>query len=280
MKTILITGASSGFGKLTAKRLIELGYTVYGAARRVNKMDDLVKMGGHALKIDVTSDESVKAAVAQVIEEQGRIDVLVNNAGYGAFSTIEDISPKELKYQFDVNVFGYARLQKAVLPYMRKQKSGRIILLSSMSGKMSIACSGWYSATKFAVEAMADALQMEVRHLGIKVVKIRPGVIKTDFHDVAFEKFNKVKLARDYDTLRQQFFAMMKKDFARSRTPETTIKSIIKAIETKKPKASYTTTSDARQNLFLRNLLGEKLFEKAVLLIMKNTKYKDNVGIA
>lgn len=280
MKTILITGASSGFGKLTAQRLIELGYTVYGAARRVNEMDDLVKMGGHALNIDVTNDESVESAVEQIIQEQGRIDVLVNNAGYGAFSTIEDISLEELKYQFDVNVFGYARLQKAVLPYMRKQKSGRIILLSSMSGKFAIACSGWYAATKFAIEAMADALQMEVRHLGINVIRIRPGVIKTGFDDVAFEKFNRIELASDYTTLRHQFSKMMKKDYAKSPGPKTTIDSIIKAIESKKPKASYTTTKDARQLVFLRNLLGGNLFEKAVLEVMKKAEFNENMSIA
>ena len=161
-KVILITGSASGIGKAAAKSLIEKGYTVYGGDIQVEENLYLNDIGGYALIMDVTKDEQVNAGVNKVIDEQGRIDVLINNAGYGSFATIENINMDELKNQFDVNVFGYARLQQAVLPHMRKERSGLIIEISSVVGEISYPMLGWYAATKHAVEAMADALRQEV----------------------------------------------------------------------------------------------------------------------
>ena len=135
-KTILITGASSGMGKATALQLIAEGHTVYGAARRVDNMKELVDKGGFALKMDVTNDDSIEQGVEQLIQEQGRIDVLVNNAGYAVYGSVEDVSMEDARRQFDVNIFGLARLTQLVLPHMRKQKSGKIINVSSMGGSI------------------------------------------------------------------------------------------------------------------------------------------------
>ncbi len=142
MKTILITGASSGFGKLAAKQLIEKGYVVYGAARRVEQMQELADLGGHAIQMDVTNDESVKQGVAQIVKEQRKIDVLVNNAGYAQYGIMETTELEHAKKQYDVNVFGLVRVSQAVLPHMRKQKSGTIINLSSVAGKVSFPMAG------------------------------------------------------------------------------------------------------------------------------------------
>ena len=147
-KVVLITGTASGFGKATAEKLVEKGYIVYGGDIQVEANKYLDEIGGHALVMDVTSDEQVNAGVQKVIDEQGRIDVLINNAGYGSYATVEKIDMNELQQQFDVNVFGYARLQHAVLPYMRAQKSGRIINVSSVVVEVSNMMHGWYAAKK------------------------------------------------------------------------------------------------------------------------------------
>ena len=146
-KVVLVTGASSGMGKDMALQLIKEGHVVYGAARRVERMDDLVAAGGHALKLDVTDSVTIAAAVDKVLQDQGRIDVLVNNAGYAVYGSVEDITVDEARRQFEVNLFGLAEITKAVLPSMRKQTSGKIINISSMGGKMYTPLGAWYHAT-------------------------------------------------------------------------------------------------------------------------------------
>ncbi len=273
-KVVLITGSASGFGKATAEKLVEKGYIVYGADIQVEKNKYLDKIGGHSIVMDVTKDEEVNAGVDRVIKEQGRIDVLINNAGYGSYATIENIPMEELKYQFDVNVFGYARLQKAVLPHMRKQKSGRIIVTSSVVGHVSTAFTGWYSATKHAVEAMADALRMEVKSLGIDVVKIQPGAVKTGFDDVAWQKLEKAGTAEDYKELEEQFVAAMKDIYSECEGPDDTAEIIVKAVEKRKPKTSYRTTSDAKMMVCMEDILGEKSFDNMMLSAYKRGKKK------
>ena len=180
-QVILITGASSGMGKDAAMHLINQGHIVYGAARRVSNMADIVEKGGHALELDVTNPEQVKSVADKIIEEQGRIDVLVNNAGYAVYGAVEDVSAEDAKRQFDVNLFGLAEMTKAVLPYMRKSKSGKIINISSMGGKMYTPLGAWYHATKHALEGWSDCLRLELKQFGIDVVVIEPGGIATEF---------------------------------------------------------------------------------------------------
>ena len=213
-KVILITGTASGIGKAAAKTLIEKGHTVYGGDIQVEENLYLNDIGGHALIMDVTKDDQVNAGVQKVIDEQGRIDVLINNAGYGSFATIENIDMDELQYQFDVNVFGYARLQQAVLPHMRKQRSGLVIEISSVVGEISYPMLGWYAATKHAVEAMADALRQEVAPFGIDVVKIQPGAVKTNFPNVALAKLDQSYIPEDYKQLAEDFKLVMEATYA------------------------------------------------------------------
>ena len=168
-KVILITGASSGIGYGAAETLAKQGHHVYAAARRVERMEPLKEFGVNILKMDVTDEDSMKQGVEAVFQAEGRIDVLVNNAGYGYFGAIENVSLEEARRQVEVNVFGLARLTQLVLPIMRAQGSGRIINTSSIAGKMVIYLGGWYNVTKYAVEAFSDALRMEVKPFGIDV---------------------------------------------------------------------------------------------------------------
>ena len=182
---VLLTGASSGIGYDVAPLLVRYGYTVYGAARRVEKIEELASEGVKALSLDVTDEASMEAAVQQIIDAEGRIDVLINNAGYGSYGAIEDVPIDEARRQFEVNLFGLARLTQLVLPHMRARGSGRILNISSMAGRITSPLGAWYHATKYALEAFSDALRMEVEEFGIDVVIIEPGGIKTPWGLIA-----------------------------------------------------------------------------------------------
>jgi NADP-dependent 3-hydroxy acid dehydrogenase YdfG len=265
VKTVLITGASSGFGKQVALRLLDEGYIVYGTARRVEKMRDIGERGGHVLEMDVTDTAAVNAGVNRIITEQGRIDVLFNNAGYGSYGIIECVPLDEIKYQYDVNVFGMARMIQAVLPHMRAQRSGRIINTASVVGHVSMAVLGWYASTKYAVEALTDALRMEVKRLGIDVVLIEPGAVKTGFDDVAFAALAKTDCPDDYRALVSAFKRFGQAMYAKCPGPESTVKAVLKAIKARRPKIRYATTTDAWILPKVRRLLGARLFDWAIL---------------
>ena len=260
-KVVLITGASSGFGKGVAEKLIEKGYTVFAAARNMEKMEPLRKVGAHLLQMDVTSEEDVKAGVDKIIKEYGRIDVLFNNAGYGNFGVIEDIPMKDVEYQFDVNVMGVIRAIKAVLPYMRRQKSGRIINTSSVVGRVSMPCGGFYSATKYAVEAISDALRVETKGFGIKVSIIEPGPVKTGFEKVVFDKLDSVDISDDYKPIQESFNNVFRKMYADAPGTESTVRAVINAIEAKRPKIRYKTTPSSGLLIFLKSITCARFFD-------------------
>jgi len=258
-KVILITGTASGIGKSTAKILVEKGYTVYGGDIQVEENLYLNDIGGHALIMDVTKDDQVNAGVQKVIDEQGRIDVLINNAGYGSFATIENIDMDELQYQFDVNVFGYARLQQAVLPHMRNQRSGLIIEISSVVGEISYPMLGWYAATKHAVEAMADALRQEVAPFGIDVVKIQPGAVKTNFPNVALAKLDQSYIPEDYKQLAADFKLVVEGTYAyNAESLDGTVNYIVQAIEAEEPETEYRTTMSSRMAIQIKIGMSER----------------------
>jgi|GEM_PF-302628 len=200
-KVALVTGASSGIGESTARRLTSLGYTVYGAARRTDRLKELSADGVRALAMDVTDDGSMAAGVQRIIGETGRIDVLVNNAGYGSYGAIEDVDIEEGRRQFEVNVFGAMRLAQLVLPYMRAQRSGTIVNITSMGGKLHTPLGGWYHGTKFALEALSDCLRMEVAPFGIDVVVIEPGGIATEWGGIAADHLDKTGGSGAYATV-------------------------------------------------------------------------------
>src|SRR3954453_14537328 len=184
-KAVLITGCSSGIGRATAEHLAEKGWTVYATARRPESIADLEAKGCRTLALDVTDEASMAAAVGAVEEAEGTVGVLVNNAGYSQSGAVEDVPMDVVRRQFETNVFGLVRMCQLVLPGMRRQRWGRIVNVSSMGGKLVFPGGGFYHGTKFAVEAISDALRFEVRGFGVDVVIIEPGLIKTEFGNVA-----------------------------------------------------------------------------------------------
>lgn len=266
-KTVLITGASSGIGKETAKLLLQKGYTVYGVARRLEKMKDIEAIGVKLMYMDITNDASMTSGINKIIEQEGRIDFLINNAGYGSYGALEDVSIKEAKYQFEVNVFGLARLCQLVIPHMRKQKAGRIINISSVGGEAGEPHGSWYHATKFAVEGLSDSIRMELKQFGIKVVVIQPGAIKTEWNAIARENLLKVSGNTAYGELAHKHAKFLKSadegKFASE--PIVIAKAIEKAIEAKNPKVRYAVGGGAKLFKFLRRILTDKGFDKMML---------------
>ena len=263
-KVILITGASSGIGFDTAQALAKQGHRVYAAARRLELMEPLKAYGIEVVRLDVTDEESMKRCVDTVIQAEGRIDVLVNNAGYGYFGTIETVSMEEARRQLEVNVFGLARLTQLVLPQMRKQGRGRIINTSSIAGKMVIYMGGWYNVTKYAVEALSDALRMEVKPFGIDVVKIEPGAIKTDWGPIAAKHMRESSAGTDYESAGTRFADNMDWFYHTNMLskPSVIAKAICRAVNSRHPKTRYCRGRFSFVGLTAHALLPTRLFDK------------------
>src|SRR4051812_14973703 len=184
-RAVLITGCSSGIGRATAERLAARGFTVYASARRVDAIADLEARGCRVLALDVTDEASMQAAVGTVVGDHGAVGALVNNAGYSQSGAVEDVPLDDVRRQFETNVFGLVRMCQLVLPGMRAQRHGRIVNVSSMGANFTFPGGGIYHATKYAVEAISDALRFEVKGFGVDVVIVQPGIIKTGFADAA-----------------------------------------------------------------------------------------------
>jgi NAD(P)-dependent dehydrogenase (short-subunit alcohol dehydrogenase family) len=178
LRTVLITGCSTGIGRATALRLVRGGWDVYATARQPATLDELAAAGCHVLALDVTSEESMNAALAAI---PGGVAVLINNAGYSQSGALETLPMDSVRRQFETNVFGLLRLTQLVLPGMREARAGKIVNVSSMGGKLTFPGGGAYHATKYAVEALSDALRMEVARFGIDVICVEPGLIRTEF---------------------------------------------------------------------------------------------------
>lgn len=264
-KVILITGASSGMGKVFAQDLAKEGHIVYGAARRTDLLDDLKKKGVQTIPLDVTDDASMKSCVQTILEKEGRIDVLVNNAGYGSYGTIEEVSMEEAKRQLDVNVFGLARMTQLVLPGMRNQKSGTIINISSIGGKIATPFGAWYHASKFAVEGMSDSLRLEVAPFGIDVVVIEPGGVKSEWSTIAYDNLIKTTENTAYKDMADKFKKAFETTVAKNAEPEVISRLVSKAIAAKRPKTRYVGGYMAKPVLFLRKWLGDRTMDKVLL---------------
>jgi NAD(P)-dependent dehydrogenase (short-subunit alcohol dehydrogenase family) len=262
-KVALVTGASSGIGEATALKLQSLGYTVYGAARRVERMAGLADRGIHTLAMDVTDEASMHAGVQQIIAAEGRIDVLVNNAGYGSYGAIEDIPLEEARAQFEVNMFGAARLIQLVLPQMRAQRSGTIVNITSMGGKIHTPMGGWYHATKFALEALSDNLRMELKPFGIDVVVIEPGSIRTEWSAIAADKLRAVSAHGAYTDQAGAMADQLGATTTSRLTSEPTVvaNAIAKAVSARRPRTRYAVGMGAKPLIFLRRWLSDRSFD-------------------
>jgi short-subunit dehydrogenase len=267
----LVTGASSGIGKSTVLQLLKDGYIVYGAARRMEKMSDLKTAGAHILSMDVTDDASMVSGIQRIITEQGRIDVLVNNAGYGSYGAVEDVPIEEAKRQFEVNIFGLARLTQLVLPHMRSTHFGKIINISSIGGKIYTPLGAWYHGTKHALEGFSDCLRLETKSFGIDVIIIEPGAIQTEWGDIALDNMRKTSGNGAYKNVVAGTIKMFQNSYKKgsSSTPDVIASAISKALKAKRPKTRYAAGANAKPIIFLRWLLSDRIFDKTMLMMMK-----------
>ena len=267
-KVILITGASSGMGKDSAIQLIKEGHKVYTAARRIEKMQDLKALGGFPIKMDVSKDEEVKKALNYILTKERKIDVLWNNAGFGLYGAVENVSIKDAIKQFDVNLFGLANLTQKVIPYMRKAKSGTIINTSSMGGKMYTPLGAWYHASKHAVEGFSDCLRIETKPFNINVVVLEPGAIATEFGNVLYQPLLENSKNTPYEPLAKAIAKTTKESYEKpnSASPTSVISNTIsKIINSKKPKTRYRVGKYAKPMVWLRTYLGDRIFDKVLM---------------
>jgi NAD(P)-dependent dehydrogenase (short-subunit alcohol dehydrogenase family) len=267
-KTALVTGASSGIGEATALQLAELGYTVYAAARRVDRMADLAARGIRTKSVDVTEDGSMVALVETIIADTGRIDALINNAGYGMYGALEDVPIEEARRQFEVNVFGLARLTQLVLPHMRAQRDGYIVNISSMGGKIWEPLGSWYHASKFAVEGLSDSLRVEVAEFGIKVVIIEPGTIRSEWADIAAAQLEATSANTPYARQAKLVAAGLRaaERLFIAAGPEVVAEVIGKAVQDPRPRTRYTAGGGARAFLLAERILPDRGFDRIIQL--------------
>jgi short-subunit dehydrogenase len=266
-KIVLITGASSGIGQETALLLKISGYTVYGAARRIDRMKNLQEMGINVFKFDITDDNSINLCVNALINKEGQIDVLINNAGYGSFGALEDVPMSEAKRQFEVNLFGLGRLTQLVLPHMRARKSGTIVNITSVGGKMTTPFGGWYQASKYALESLSDSLRMDVQRFGINVVIIEPGAIESEW--VSITKDNLMKASSTpYKDAATKLIDGLIKSYKNASHPSVIAKVILKALSVRNPKTRYVAGKQGKSTPLMKALLPDKRFDALLLKIL------------
>lgn len=266
-KVIVITGASSGMGKDFALSLLGKGHIVYGLARRVEKMQDIVQAGGNAIAMDVTDESQIQAAVDQILKEQDKVDVLINNAGYAVYGTVEEVPIETARRQFEVNIFGLASLTQKIIPFMREKKSGRIINISSMGGKIYTPMGAWYHATKHALEGWSDCLRIELKPFGVDVVIIEPGGIATEFSNVFQEHFQGDAENGPYAKALQSIINSTQEMSEKGRLsdPSVITKLIDKAVHSKRPKTRYVAGAYAKPMMFMRKYFGDRFFDKMLM---------------
>lgn len=267
-KVVLITGTAYGIGKSTAELLIDKGHIVYGGDILVEENLYLNDIGGTALEMDVTNQEHIDKAINQIISEQGRVDVLVNNAGLGVYGAIEDVSMEDIYYQYDVNLFGLARVTKAVLPYMREKESGLIINISSVLGETYGPLAGWYLSTKHALEGWSDALRVELKEFDIDVVVVQPGAINTNFSNVTKTYIDKYRENSAYQHLYGEPITDTGNDVLSNQSDPIVIAKVInKAMNARNPKTRYAAGAYSKIGIFLRKIMTDKMFDRFILFI-------------
>ena len=270
-KAVLITGCSTGIGRATAEHLADRGWNVYATARRPETIDDLEGKGCKTLALDVNDEASMAGAVRAIEEAEGAVGVLVNNAGYSQSGAVEAVPMDEVRRQFETNVFGLVRMSQLVLPGMRRQGWGKIVNVSSMGGKLTFPGGGFYHGTKYAVEAISDALRFEVKGFGIDVAIIEPGLIRTSFGDTAahgvgaavsdggpYAKFNAAVAKATEEIYEGGPLSKL------GGGPETVARAIEKAISRRRPRTRYKVTPSARMALGMRRLMTDRMWDGAM----------------
>jgi len=268
---VLISGCSSGIGAATAETLVRAGHSVYATARRTEPLADLEALGCHALALDVTSEDSMIAAVKAVEADHGKVGTLINNAGYGEYGPIEEADLDRVRTMFETNVFGLARLTQLVLPAMRRSRSGRIVNIGSMGGRITFPVGGFYHASKYAVEAISDALRVEVKPFAIDVILVEPGLIRTNFERRVNESLEMATPPHGEDTAYADLLAASDKnstggyanDFMTT-SPEAVAAVILRAVESPRPRSRYVVTSAAKALINLRRFGGDRVWDATI----------------
>jgi NAD(P)-dependent dehydrogenase (short-subunit alcohol dehydrogenase family) len=262
-RAVLITGCSSGIGKATAEQLAADGWKVYATARRTETIEALKQRGCETLALDVTDEDSMSAAVAAVTDAEGAVGVLVNNAGYSQSGAVESVPLEQIRRQFETNLFGVIRMCQLVLPAMREQGWGRIVNIGSMGGRLTFPGGGIYHSTKYALEAISESLRFEVRGFGVEVVLVEPGLIITNFGEVAsgsvatdgpYAEFNRQVAKRTADAYKGPMSKL-------GGGPETVAKTIARALRAEHPKARYPVTASAHVLINQRRFMPDKAWE-------------------
>ena len=265
-RAVLITGCSSGIGAATAEHLVKDGWTVYATARRPETLTDLKDKGCHVLALDVTDDASMRVAVEAVSAAEGAVGVLINNAGYSQSGAVESVPPDQVRRQFETNVFGLIRMCQLVLPGMREQHWGKIVNIGSMGGRLTFPGGGLYHATKYSVEALSDALRFEVRGFGVDVILVEPGLIVTNFGDVAASSVSGAGDGGAYDEFNREvakttagaYHGPLAKLGA---GPEAVARTIARALRSRRPKARYPVTASARLMIGQRRITPDRVWD-------------------
>jgi len=261
-RAVLITGCSSGIGEATAIKLKQDGWTVYATARRPETLSELERGGCHTLALDVTDEASMQAAVQAVVQAEGAVGVLVNNAGYSQSGAVESVPPEDVRRQFDTNVFGLIRMCQLVLPGMRAQRWGKIVNIGSMGGRLTFPGGGLYHATKYAVEAISDALRFEVRGFGVDVILVEPGLIVTRFGETAGASVQRAAQDGPYAHFNRKVGAITEGAYKGPMAklggpPEAVAATVARALAARRPRARYPVTASARLMIGQRRLLPD-----------------------
>jgi NAD(P)-dependent dehydrogenase (short-subunit alcohol dehydrogenase family) len=262
---VLITGCSSGIGRATALRLARAGHTVIATARNRASLDDIAKAGAEVMELDVADEASRVAAVQAIESKHGSIAVLVNNAGYGEYGPVEEVGLDRVRKQFETNVFGLARMCQLVLPGMRKARRGRIINVSSMGGRLVLPLGGYYHATKYAVEALSDALRSEIEPMGLFVTLVEPGTIKSEFNTTIEKTLVSDTSIEEgpYAGMKRGMVTTLSSPMASSMagTPDDVARVIERAATARRPKTRAVVTLGARMLIFLRRWLPDRTWD-------------------
>jgi short-subunit dehydrogenase len=275
-KIALVTGASSGIGAATARRLHAAGCLVYAGARRVERMQQLDQAGIRVRPLDVTNDSSMTGVIDEIIADNGRVDVLVNNAGYGSYGSVEDVPLAEARYQLEVNLVGMARLTQLVLPHMRAAGTGKIVNVSSMGGHFGEPLGAWYHASKFAVEGFSDSLRLELHEFGIDVIVIEPGAIRTEWGGGAVESAERYSGSSVYAPQVRAMRALYSHAERRGSQPEIVADVILKAITADRPRARYPVPFTAKAIIAAMNLVPDRLMDAGRRAVMRRVPTADS----
>ena len=267
-RTVLITGASSGIGLASAHRLLDRGWRVFAAARRLEKMESLRQHGAEVLPLDIASEASRRQLADAISSRVGVLDALVNNAGFGDVGPVETMSLDQVRDMFEVNLFGLMGLTQLLLPRMREQRSGRIVNVSSIAGKFVTPGAGWYGASKHALEGISDALRLEMHRFGVQVVLVEPGLIRTGFEAVADDSMQKHCSDPIWGSMMRNVAAGWAEGFRKGSSPEVVAQTIATALESDHPKARYRCGRESESVLvqrFMPTTLWDALVRKRMI---------------